>query len=614
MGNKVGYSTQRNENHSHDNHQVTVTRDWTKMGELGGDEYAASSSSPSSSSCVSGLSSAQRCALHCALPTDLLHLIYSHLPLRDRLHAALTCKHWLTAARRDRLSKASFRFVHNHRGRSINDRPCCSIPLNLARSSLRHWVTSLDVQRVPMPSLSLHHLACALELPRLHSLTYFLDPASIRLRLDQTDAEGRLSSRPALLHIPRTLTSLNITINFYPHHETMRQCHRLLMQALSRILSLHSLRMSVESAALARPTNEDWSMLPSMTNLRHLHVATYVPNHDLYRAVKMLPSLQSFHVEPTSPRHQLSWAIASLKVLCQPPHQLHQLQSLTPWMNTKLTAGHMEQLTNLPNLTRLTPSSFSIDALAFLPQFHHLHELTLCIPRLSSSPTPDQNVDGDGDGDGDVDGDGDEKCGRWMDVAARYLTACPALTSVTLWILVGFHDRRLDILLRSLTHLRKFKLHCYDWSSDAYHPEQTLQILTHVAGALEELHLVMGVWQRPKPLPCLPSLPLLHTLIVQKQKMYIQSRWYWAGGSENTQQDEEEFEPEFRYHLMTLMNQMGTTIQRTPNLTTIKIGKAAHDVSKRITEVVNVEGDNTGSATSIAISQHTGATTTTHRI
>jgi len=529
-----------------------AARNWLEMDELGGGEYAASSSSSSSQSCR--LSSAQRCV------SDVLHLIYSHLSLPDQLHAALTCKHWLAAARRDRVSQSSLSLQHNHECRHVTDRDARLISLSLARSSLRHWVTSLQLPHSPRASL--HHLACALELPRLRSLTYCLNPAAIRPRLNEADRSGR----PIVLQLPRTLTSLDLTINYHPHTEIQRRCHFLAMQALTRLPSLQRLYIRVDHGGTGRPIDEDWSMLPSLRNsLRHLHITSIFSSHDILDYVKQL-RLHSLYLG-ASTRRQHSWSVLELRKLCDKPSELNRLQSLGPLIDSTLTGKHMKELINLPNLTTLTPRSFTIDALSFLPHFLHLTELSVHVPLLALSSIPRELARDEWD---------DEYSARWMDAAAPHLAACPALISIKLKLDVGFNDHRLDTFFRYLSHLRRLSIHCCQLDMDAHHPGQTLHVLTHVAWTVEELHLESGVWNKPVPLLPSQGLPRLHLLTLSERDVITEKSWDWNG---NVRQDENGND------IMALMEQMGTTIQRTPNLTTIKIGKATYDVTTKLAEV-----------------------------
>lgn len=358
------------------------------------------------------------------------------------------------------------------------------------------------------------------------------------------------------------------------------------MHALTRLPSLHWLRLCMDNAGMERDIAEDWSLLSSLA-LRHLRrvwitSSSHLPNHALLHAVKQLPQLQSFVVFtiPTGFQRQRGWDVETLQALCQPPHQLSHLQSLGPFLNTTLTAEHMEQLVHLPSLTTLRGSSLAVDALPFLPHFHHLSELSVDI-----APNPPST--------------------QWIEVAAPSLAQCPSLKSVSVTMsLIGFDDHdhgrgrdQLDLLLRSLPHLRTLAILCRHSPSDLHRPGQnpTLESLTHVAHTLEQLQLDSAGALRP--LPRLPPLPLLHTLTVNQHAiMFDTSRDRERNG--DMQEEDESDNP-----LMTVMRQMGITRQRTPMLKTIKIDKAEYDVTNRLAEVDDSNEGNMAAVTPIMDAQ-----------
>jgi len=532
----------------------------------GGESGAAAASSSSSSSSTS-YSSILNSAQHC--PSDILHLIHSYLTLHDRHHAAITCKRWLEAARWDQVNTAAFTFqrprpdVDANGHVSVSSDWCgCSIPFNLAQSSLRHWITSLRVerQRYPRAHPCLHHLACALELPRLQSLTYFLDPASIQGIFDHdayadadADADAdrmgnaRSDSAALVLQLPHTLTSLDITIIFHHQMVIQRRCHSLLMHALTHLRSLHSLRIRMSDGRTGRNIDEDWSLLPALTKLKHLHVETWLgvrdpgpsPNNpskgSLLQCIKQLPALESLRLQSNNHRMSQSssaassegWSVSNLSRLCAWTHQCGALHSLI-LIDAKLTKVHMEQLINLPSLTTLQPRSFTIGALPYLRQFPHLSDLSLCVPQFRHSRFDRfiYNIRHGADDDQQhlhhhqparPPDEDDESSLLWMDAAAPILASCSNLTSMTLSIHVGFEDARFDRLFRSLPHVRRctlnfpenaFRARYYTYAYAA--PDDTLHALSHVAASLEELTIMSGSYI--EDLPRVPPLPKLHTL------------------------------------------------------------------------------------------------------
>jgi len=377
-----------------------------------------------------------------------------------------------------------------------------------------------------------------------------------------------------VLQLPRTLTSIDFLILFHVDADMQRRCHLLVMQALTRLPSLQWLRIRIWTKGTDREFNENWSLLPSLTNLRHLRLTSLLTRHSLLQYVKQLPQLRSLILFPVPGiwRRHRGRDVEILQALCQPPHQLNQLQSLGSWVDTTLTAEHMELLIHLPSLTTLPTTSLELDALPFLPRFRHLNEFSVRMNDTASSR-------------------------QWIEAAASHLAQCPSLTSMNVTASIGFHDGHLNLLFRSLPHLRRLTIFCRasasasdapgvdvcdsDSDSDSDRSEQkqplTVEAFTHVAATLEQLHLAGDAFLNARPL--LPPMPRLHTLTVPDSKRKpAASRGDNGNGGENMQLDGS------GTPLTALTKQMGITRQRTPMLKTIKIGMEVHDVTHTLAE------------------------------
>jgi len=439
-------------------------------------------------------------------PTALIHLIYSYLSISDRLHAALTCKHWLAAAERDRMSSVTLRLRHPHPLADVNrvtSLPCCSMPTLLARSSLRHWVTELHIQHTPL--LSLQHLACATELPRLKSLSMLLD----RTALYESMVDAKKQGRPCAVRFPHTLTELDLSLTWSPDAEVLCATYELVLDGLSPLHSLHSLHLSSPSgssdtpgvAIIADVEWRSWIRLASLHSLQTLTLRGIRRDASLLHAIKQIRLLKRLELW-THQKAAQCWTTDQLNQLCQRPHQLNDLQTIGPMRDTQLSATDMEQLQHLPSLTSLHPLAIMPDALHFLPRFNHLSELSLHI-RPRSAPEPHVHTN-------------DETSPTYAQEAAQHLSNCPSLIFLTLILHVELDDERIPVLLDACSTLRKLRLQTSNPIRFAYRtgPIARLECLDGLVGRrLEWLELNSGM--SPIAIPSIPPLPNLNTFIVR---------------------------------------------------------------------------------------------------
>lgn len=513
------------------------------------------------SSSVILLSQAQHC------PTVLLHLIFSYLPLADRLHAALTCKHWLAAAERDHHSHATLwlRHHHSHTHRDANikrqtSQPCCFMPILMARSSLRHWVTELIFDHAPY--LSLHHLAVALQLPRLRSLSITLDRHALGERMN----EAKKQDRPCVLQFPHRLSVLALTLTWSPDAQVVRDTSHLVFDGLSRLSSLHTLLLSLLSSSSSVDfdfVGVDWSPLSALPSLQHLTIHSDYRHESMLLAIKQLSALEELRVYTQKLHVKASWTDPHLKQLCQPPHRLKQLKVLEPLYDAQLSAKSMEQLQHLPALTALHPLAIMSDVLPFLPHFKHLTELSLRIAPISQAGARR-----------------DDSSPTYVQDAAHHLAKCPSLISLTLNILVPLNDERISLLLNSLPNICHLHLRTHHPIPLTHQPGNRLECLNgSISERLERLELESGV--QLAAVPSLPPLPRLHTLILRTWMYEPQGQlcaWLMRNDDVNIHNmtDEDDGSGGNGSDEQRLRKTLGVGSGTTPRLHTIRIGQITY--------------------------------------
>jgi len=436
----------------------------------------------------SQMSPAQQC------PTALIHLILPYLTLRDGIRAALTCQHWLRAA-----STA----LTLHHTLNLPPRPWhgdgdskegkeggvvsssvpdsfTSILDSLCKSRFRRWVTALDVSDAH--NNSIHHLACAHQLPRLKRLAIWLDGNALVKRIIQ--AESSEPSRPLILLLPPTLTSLYIHVSYVPITlPTYRhRCHQLLLEALhpAAMPNLQSLTLvpgggSFAMMGCSNSVNRvewDWSGLGELNQLRRLNIQYTAATPSILQQVKRLP-LHSFSIDP--PSTDDGWSVEALTQLCTPPHQLSELREFPTLHSTSITAEHMKQLIQMPQLTALHSRAITVDALPCLSHFKQLERLTLVVPRPHSSMPTHHGNDRDGmnhadDSNSSINSGSNidsQAAPSWVNSAAHHLASFGSELRMLEWnVDIPFTITYLASIFQSYTHLTFLELHTQPSASD----------------------------------------------------------------------------------------------------------------------------------------------------
>ena len=214
------------------------------------------------------------------------------------------------------------------------------------------------------------------QLERLPHITV-IDPMLIQLQ----DLFSIASSHASRICFPPQLQSVHLCVAFClsddDDEDEADQAFQAVLDSLSACNSLTEVKLTAITESIP------WDLTPLLEfkQLRRLAIKGWPETHYgvlQMAVVKRIATLQSLELLPYDGYEDEdifvppSW----LAALCQPPHQLQQLEDLNL---SRVWLFQTDQLQHLPALTTLEPAFLSISALAGLASFPHLRRLRLAL-------------------------------------------------------------------------------------------------------------------------------------------------------------------------------------------------------------------------------------------
>ena len=319
---------------------------------------------------------AQRCF------SDGLAIVFSHLTLKELVIAARSCKSWYEGAKRVKQLGAGQDVLRDPVRRSSRemdsaiDRAGIRL-VALSCSPFKHHIRVLQGSEMYRSSYDGRFLdaAVAWTLADLRLLEQLPHITEINLMLIHFEHVSlRVQSEPVRIHFPLHLQSVDLHFGFWKY--TAQPAVQTVLQSLGACNSLTEIKLTAMTEA-------PWNLAPllQLKQLRRLTLKGWPDmqyGEEQIEVIKKISTLRSLKLLLPYAGYSFSGAFGSpwLAFLCEPPHQLQQLEELD-LSRTHIRVPQIQLLQQLPALTAFEPTCVSIAALPGLAAFTQLHRLAL---------------------------------------------------------------------------------------------------------------------------------------------------------------------------------------------------------------------------------------------